>query len=404
MSDTPPNRAVVPLRVLSMPGAPQRYAVNSERYEARGGLTRPAEDARGFLTEPSNIGDMARFWSFCLIFDQIVKEGLKGDFAELGVYKGHTASLLATMARRLGARLYLLDTFAGFSGADLKGIDSGVVMGFEDTSVEAVRALVGDQNVTFVPGHFPSSAVGLPPEASYCLVHVDCDLYAPMLSALEYFWPRLIPGGFMILHDYSSLHWNGAERAIDEFFASRAESVMPLPDNAGSAVARKARTPRRHGNWLVRRNAALCGPEWTEVRDNRLAPILGEGWSFQEDWGIWGLDAAHQIFVFLDAPPTQDMDLEFDVNALLLGSRIRQEVDVWVDGRVLQTWTFTHDQNNGVRNVRVPLALLDTEGAALPAILVEFRPRSVAAARDLDPGNGDERRLGVALHRLRRTR
>ncbi len=399
MSDFPPDRAVSP--TLTLAGAPQRYAANTARYEARGGLLRPAEDVRGFLSEPSNSGDMARFWSLCLIFDQIVKEGLTGDFAELGVYKGHTASVLAAMARRRGVQLYLLDTFTGFSGSDLKGIDAGVSMGFADTSVEGVRALVGDRNVTFVPGHFPSSAAALPGEASYCLVHVDCDLYAPMASALEYFWPRLVPGGFLVLHDYSSLHWNGAERAVDEFFAGRAECVTPLPDNAGSVVVRKARVPHRHDNWLVRRNAGLFGPEWTAATHGALTPVLGEGWSAQEDWGIWGLDAVHQIFVFLGSPPVEAMELEFDVSALLLGVRTRQEVDVFVGGRLARTWTFTVGENSGVRGVSVPLDVME---GSLPAVLVEFRPRSVAAACELEPGNGDGRRLGVALRGVRRVR
>jgi O-methyltransferase len=87
------------------------------------------------------------------------------------------------MARRLGRIVYLLDTFSGFDEADLKGIDAGISTSFADTSIEAVSELVGEQNVTFVPGYFPASALQLPPYGTYCLVHIDCDLYAPMRSA-----------------------------------------------------------------------------------------------------------------------------------------------------------------------------------------------------------------------------
>jgi O-methyltransferase len=60
-----------------------------------------------------------------------------------------------------------------------------------------------------------------------------------MKAALEYFYPRLVPGGFFILHDYSSLYWDGAEKAIDEFLADKPERVMPIPDKSGTVVVRK---------------------------------------------------------------------------------------------------------------------------------------------------------------------
>lgn len=381
---------------------PQRYSAHAERYAVRGGLLRLAEDARGFLTGQGNAPDTARLYFLCLAFDQIVKEGLTGDFAELGVYKGHTASLLAIMARRLGSTAYLLDTFEGFSETDLKGIDAGISKGFADTSVEAVRALVGDQNVRFVPGYFPSSSTQLPPDASFCLVHLDCDLYAPMASALAYFYPRLVPGGFLVVHDYSSLHWDGAERAVHEFLVNKAESLVPMPDICGSAVIRKARTPDRYRNWYTRRNAGLFGPEWTEAAAGKLSAVLGDGWSTAEDWGVWGIDEAHELFLFLSSPPESDVELEFDVAAFLLEDATRREVHVRVDGQTLDRWIFTSRENRSVRVLRIPPVHVPTGDDSLPAILIEFRPTEVAVAADVRSGVLDRRRLGVALHKVRR--
>jgi hypothetical protein len=382
---------------------PQRYSVNAQRYAARGGLVRLAEDAEGFLKGKDNAADMARYYFFCLVFDQIAKEGLTGDVAELGVYQGHTASLLATMARRLGSTAWLLDTFAGFNEADLKGIDAGIRMGFADTSVEAVRALVGDQNVRFVPGYFPASSAQLPPDATFCLVHLDCDLYAPMASALAYFYPRLVPGGFLIVHDYSSLHWDGAERALHEFLADKAESLVPLPDSAGSAVIRKTRAASRYDNWYVRRNARLVGPEWTSAANGNLAAILGDGWSSPEDWGVWGIGEVHQLGVFVDRPPTGDIELQLDVNALLLAERAPREIGVFVGGQQLENWRFTAEQNRSVRTLCIPSGQLPSGDGTLPAILIEFRPTVIIAAMQANPEVRDERQLGLALHRLRRT-
>jgi macrocin-O-methyltransferase TylF-like protien len=382
---------------------PQRYSVNAERYAARGGLMRLAEDVRGFASSETNKADMARFYFFCLAFDQIVKEGIRGEFAELGVYQGHTASLLAIMARRLGTTAYLLDTFEGFDQADLKGIDANITMGFADTSIEAVRSLVGDRNVQFIPGHFPSSAAQLPSAASFCLVHLDCDLYAPMAAALEYFYPRLVPGGFLIVHDYSSLHWDGAERAVHEFFADKAESVVPLPDSAGSAVIRKTRPPSRYNNWYVRRNAALFGPEWVSAAAGNLATVLGEGWSSAEDWGVWGVDKVHQLVVFLGQPPERDIELQLDVSAMLLEGRTRREIAIFVGQQKIDTWIFSQSDNRSVRTLRITSPQLLLAAARLPAILVEFRPTLIAPAVESHPESRDTRCLGLALHRIRRS-
>lgn len=218
---------------------PHRYLGTYSRYLERGGLLRIDEDGGKFFAMTKG-GDMHRFWSFCLAFDQIVKERIPGDFAELGVYKGTTATVLASFARRLGRTAYFLDTFEGFVSADLQGVDARQKVMFADTSLEAVRTLVGETNTIFIKGRFPETAGQIPGHATFAFVHIDCDLYEPMLSALEFFYPRMSPGGFIFVHDYGSLAWEGAEKAVDDFFCDKLEPIMPLADVNGSMVVRKS--------------------------------------------------------------------------------------------------------------------------------------------------------------------
>lgn len=220
--------------------APDRYSSNHAAYLRRGGEfdTRYVENyIRG--NETNNSGDLPRYFGLAIICDQIVKEGLNSDIAELGVYKGNTAILLAALARKLGSTAYLFDTYEGFDAADLVGIDANKSKIFTDTTLESVRSVVGEQNVRYVKGHFPGSTFDLPPDLRFCLVHIDCDLYAPIKAALQYFYPRLINGGFLVMHDYAGLYWNGAEKAIDEFFSDKPERLIPIPDKSGTAVIRK---------------------------------------------------------------------------------------------------------------------------------------------------------------------
>jgi hypothetical protein len=345
---------------------------------------------------------VSRFYFFCLAFDQMIKEGVKGDIAELGVYRGNTASIMAAMARRMGTLAYLIDTFEGFDPEDLKGIDAGHPMEFADTSLGTVRRLVGDDHVRYIKGHFPQSASQMPDDVSFCLVHIDCDLYAPISNALKYFYPRLLPGGYLIVHDYASLCWDGAERAVDEFFAAKPEAVIPLMDSCGSAVIRKLRSANLRSNWLIRKKCTLFGPDWTSAGQGNLLELLGDGWSDVEPDRVWGIGAAHVLHIAMESLPDEDVRVEADVEAALLSSRPSQSVDVFASGRHLARWEFSIRDNRAIRSATVPIACISMEDMGYPSIRLEFRPRSVVEFSQLDPASNDDRAHGLALFRIRR--
>ena len=186
-----------------------------------------------------NCGDLSRFYALCLNLNQVFKDGIPGDLVELGVYKGNSAGILADFARRHGRHVFLFDTFAGFDERDLQGIDSEHPVQFGDTSLAGVQSLVGTDGVTYAQGFFPESTSKIAMPEQIAVAHIDCDLYGPMKAGLEGFYPRLAPGGLMLLHDYSSGHWPGATRAIDEFFRDLPEKPILLPDKSGTAVVRK---------------------------------------------------------------------------------------------------------------------------------------------------------------------
>lgn len=189
----------------------------------------------------NNGGDIARLWSLILNCKQIISEEVEGDFAELGVWRGNTAAVLASLAAPSGRKVFLFDTYAGFDRSDLKGVDAGKGIHFGDTSIELVKEVVGPQytHCEYVKGRFPDSITDAHKAGNYAVVSLDCDLYEPTKSGLEFFYPRMPRGGIFFLHDYSSLHWDGAKLAIDEFCRKSGEYVVLMPDKSGSAFLRK---------------------------------------------------------------------------------------------------------------------------------------------------------------------
>jgi Macrocin-O-methyltransferase (TylF) len=392
----PPVPVPLPARWPYRADPPGRYWGAYHLYQARGGQVRLEEDIRGFVARGANDGDISRFYFFCLAFDQLTKEGVKGEFAELGVYKGNTAAVLATMARRMGTTAWILDTFEGFNPADLVGPDSMQKTQFADTSLEAVRALVGEENVRYVRGYFPDSASQMPDGLRFAFVHIDCDLYLPISHALRYFYPRLLPGGYLVIHDYASLAWRGAEQAVDEFFSDKPEAIIPLTDGGGSVVIRKARSGGPDGGWLLQKRRDLISAEWTSAGDGGLIDLLGQGWSGAEPWGVWGIGPSHWVTLYLKNRPHGNMVALFRTGAALAGTRDRQSVRVFAGGKEIATWTFTKDANHGERSVTIPPNLV-TEGPTGTVIQLEFRPASVIPVSELVPESKDERTLGLAL-------
>jgi Macrocin-O-methyltransferase (TylF) len=190
----------------------------------------------------TNNGDASRFVALLLNLRQLQSEAIGGDCAEVGVWRGNSAAILADFAVKSGRRLFLFDTFTGFDERDFIGIDRNMRSGFADTSIDYVRQTVGcDTTTTYVEGFFPQSVTAEIAERRYALVHIDCDLYAPMKAALEFFYPRMPKGGMLILHDYSSGAWAGAKQAIDEFYRATGEHVSLWPDKSGTAMVRKSR-------------------------------------------------------------------------------------------------------------------------------------------------------------------
>jgi len=190
----------------------------------------------------NNNGDATRFLALVLNIRRLVAEGIQGDFVELGVWKGNSAAILAHFASQSGRRLFLFDTFRGFDQRDLADVDQGHYRDFSDTSIDIVRENVGhDEVTTYVKGYFPDSVTDEVRERRFALVHIDCDLYQPMKAALAFFYPRMPRGGMLVLRDYSSGTWDGATRAIDEFYKDTGEHISLWPDKSGTAMIRKHR-------------------------------------------------------------------------------------------------------------------------------------------------------------------
>lgn len=184
-------------------------------------------------------GDNTRRDMFVLLLRTIIDNKIEGDIAELGVYRGFTAKLFHYYAPE--RTIHLFDTFEGFTNRSVITEQENTNMQvtaslFSDTSVEAVKKYLSQKNdnIQFYKGYFPESITSSIEETKFSFVHLDADLYQPIIDGLAFFYPRINPNGMIIVHDYNS--WPGARKAVDEFFSDKNEMPLPMPDRSGSVL------------------------------------------------------------------------------------------------------------------------------------------------------------------------
>jgi O-methyltransferase len=184
-----------------------------------------------------NYFDYIRISTLELISYEIIKKSLKGNVAELGVYKGKFAKYINQYFS--DRDLYLFDTFEGFDIKDVtlekeKGF-SHADQDFSNTSVESVLKIMPfPEKCKPVKGVFPASAKGI--IEPFVFVSIDADLYEPIYAGLRFFYPLLVKGGYIFVHDFNNENYKGARKAVEQFCDEENISFMPIPDSAGSAI------------------------------------------------------------------------------------------------------------------------------------------------------------------------
>ena len=184
-----------------------------------------------------NYFDYIRLSTLELVSHEINKKQLQGSVAELGVYKGKFARYINQYFP--DRSLYLFDTFEGFDSRDVQGEKSHQYSSgdqdFSDTSVEAVLKLMPhSEKCVPIKGFFPESAREL--DVPFAFVSIDADLYEPIYNGLVYFYPRLVAGGYIFVHDFNNDNYKGSRSAVEQYCKEQHLNYLPLPDSGGSAI------------------------------------------------------------------------------------------------------------------------------------------------------------------------
>jgi len=200
-----------------------------------------------------------RLDSFSALVATAVEDGVVGDVIETGVWRGGASFVVARTLELMGdlaagRRVFLCDSFAGIpKQAVHKDANGAPRLTRQDASAhglsilnhnspdrvrsDAVAIGLNVSRLEFVVGFFKDSLPPLlsaEPRLRFAVVRLDGDTYWSTMEAITQLYPRLSPGGFLIVDDY--MDWQSCRTAIDQYRKENniTEPIIAVPHRSGN--------------------------------------------------------------------------------------------------------------------------------------------------------------------------
>ncbi len=194
---------------------------------------------------PFTMTSAEKIYTLVRAVEYVVRSRISGAMVECGVWKGGSMMAVARTLIRLGdvsRSLYLFDTFEGMTPPEdidrsYRGEPASALLAASDpeaswvwakSPLEEVKGVLANtrypsDRVFYVKGAVEETLPEAAPDR-IALLRLDTDWYSSTYHELVHLYPRLVPGGVLIVDDYG--HWEGARRAVDEYFAEQRSAIF----------------------------------------------------------------------------------------------------------------------------------------------------------------------------------
>lgn len=173
--------------------------------------------------------------------ETVLKDGIPGDFIETGVMRGGTVILMRAILKAHGVtdrNVWAADSFEGLPPPDVEKYpdDAGAAWHLRPLTEVALEYVkrnferygLLDPQVKFLKGWFRDTLAGAPIE-KLAILRLDGDLYESTMDALVPLYPKLSPGGFIIVDDYNLPM---CKKAVHDYRSREniTEPIIPIDD------------------------------------------------------------------------------------------------------------------------------------------------------------------------------
>jgi hypothetical protein len=178
-----------------------------------------------------------------LCVESVIRENIPGDLIEAGVMRGGAVILMRAILRAYGVQnrsIWVADSFEGLPAPNPTKYPADAdarwhLRPLTEVSVEHVkrnfeRYGLLDDRVKFLPGWFRDTLPNAPIK-QLAVLRLDGDLYESTMDALVPLYPKLAPGGFVIIDDY---RLPMCQQAVKDYRARTGivEEIIAIDDDA----------------------------------------------------------------------------------------------------------------------------------------------------------------------------
>jgi O-methyltransferase len=174
----------------------------------------------------------------------VLLQGVPGDIVEAGTWRGGAAIFLRGLLKAYGVSdrsVWVADSFQGLPtpDGDRFPADAGyyehpnpfLAISLEKVKLNFSRFGLLDDQVHFVKGWFRDTLPELQ-DKKWSVIRIDADMYESTMDSLNFLYPNLSVGGYVIIDDYGSLACC-REAALDYRAANRISEEIQQVDWTG---------------------------------------------------------------------------------------------------------------------------------------------------------------------------
>lgn len=179
-----------------------------------------------------------RMFALYKAVEYISQNHISGDIVECGVWRGGSAMICAYTLktfRDTNRTIYLYDTYSGMPEPGMydrtvlgnnpahkiwklslkEAADTWCYATLKEVKKNLYRTKYPKTKIRFIEGKVEDTIPAHAPRR-IALLRLDTDWYSSTYHELLHLYPRLVPGGVLIIDDYG--HWKGAQKAVDTYF------------------------------------------------------------------------------------------------------------------------------------------------------------------------------------------
>ncbi len=170
---------------------------------------------------------------------------IPGDFIETGVWRGGACILMRAILQVYGItnrKVFVADSFAGLPAPDAEKYQADAGANWHEfselaVSLEEVRSnfvayRLLDEQVIFLKGWFKDTLT-VAPINQLAVLRLDGDMYESTMDAITALYPKVSPGGYVIVDDYHSVP--ACKQAVYDYMTG-IKDTPEIQEIDGSAV------------------------------------------------------------------------------------------------------------------------------------------------------------------------